>query len=162
MEGRRDLTRTLPPAEGDDAYTPPETETTGTLGWRVGARAGQNVLAATAGASYSTPAGLNLSLDGLIGPGDLGLSGSLGAADLLGRGSTLRLYAAYEPWRTASAPLRAGVEAGLPLGPGQLAVNLSGGRDRQGVSSFGARLGYRLVLGGSGEDAPGDGSPDTP
>lgn len=150
VEGRRELTRTLPPAEGDDADTPPETETTGTLTWRVGARAGQDVLAATAGLSYATPAGLSLAVDGLLGPGDLGLSASVNAPDTLGEGSALRLYAAYEPWRTASAPLRAGVEYARPLGAGQLALNLSGGRDRQGVAGFGARLGYRLTLGAGG------------
>ncbi|PNY82724.1 hypothetical protein [Deinococcus koreensis] len=164
VEGRRELTRTLPPAEGDDADTPPETETTGTLTWRLGARAGQDVLAATAGLSYATPAGLSLAVDGLLGPDDLGLSASVNAPDTLGEGSTLRLYAAYEPWRTASAPLRVGAEYGRPLGAGQLALNVSGGRDRQGVSGFGARLGYRLTLGAASPEQgpPEEGGPQTP
>ena len=105
------------------------------------------MLAVTAGISYATPGGLTLALDGLLGPDDLGLSAGLSAADALGEGSALRLYAAYEHWRTVSAPLRAGLEFSRPLGPGDLSVNLSGGRDRQGVGGFGARLGYRLSLG---------------
>ncbi|WP_309572312.1 hypothetical protein [Deinococcus sp.] len=146
VEGRRDLVRTLPPAEDDDPAAPPETEITGTINWRVGARAGRDVLGATAGVSYSTPSGVNVSMDALLGPSSLGLTAGVSAADVLGVGSTLRLYGAYEPWRTASAPLRAGVDYGVPLGSGTLTLTVSGGRDLAGQLGFGARIGYGLDL----------------
>ncbi|GHF29055.1 hypothetical protein GCM10017781_01280 [Deinococcus metalli] len=146
VEGRRDLIRTLPPAEGDDPDAPSETETTGTVTWRVGARAGQGVLGATAGVSYSTPDGLSASVDGLLGPSSVGLSAAVGASGVVGEGSTMRAYAAYEPWRTASAPLRAGLEYGAPLGSGTLNVAVSGGRDLAGQVGLGARVGYTLDL----------------
>lgn len=163
LEGRRDLTRVLPPepevgAEADDPQDeplPPETETTGTLSWRVGARAGQDVLGITGGASYATPDGLTLGVDALLGPGQmgtgqLGLTASLSAPDLLGEGSTLRVYSAYEPWRAASLPLRLGLESSLPLGPGTLGVDIRGGRDALGTPGYGARVSYRLPLGLAG------------
>lgn len=143
VEWRRDLTRVLPPAEGDDPEAEPATERTGTLTLRLGARAGRGVLGVTGGVTYSTEAGVAVALDALAGPGSLGAVGSLSAADLLGEGSTTRLYLAYEPWRLASAPLRAGAEATLPAGPGTLSVDVRGG-----TGGLGARLGYSLPLGG--------------
>ena len=148
VEIRRDLTRTLPPAEDDDPAAPPETEVTGTVTWRVGARVGRNVLGATAGVSYGTPQGLNLRLDGLLGPDSVGVSASAGAADVLGEGSTLRVYGAYEPWRTVGTPLRAGVEVTVPVGSGTLGLNVSGGRDLSRQAGVAARATYRLELPG--------------
>ncbi len=149
VEGRRDLTRTLPPAEDAQPGDPPETETTGTLGWRAGVRAGQEVLGVTGGVSYAAGSGLNLGLDTLIGPGAFGVTGSLDAGELLGPGRTARLYAAYEPWRTASTPLRAGLEVTATLGRGELGLNVSGGRTMAGQVGYGARLTYSLPLGDS-------------
>lgn len=143
VEWRRDLTRVLPPAEGDDPEAEPATERAGTLTLRLGARAGRGVLGVTGGVTYGTEAGVSVALDALAGPGSLGAVGSLSAADLLGEGSTTRLYLAYEPWRLASAPLRAGAEATLPAGPGTLSVDVRGG-----TGGLGARLGYSLPLGG--------------
>ncbi len=142
VEWRRDLTRVLPPAEGDDPEAEPATERAGTLALRLGARAGRGVLGVTGGVTYSTEMGLSLALDALAGPGTLGAVGSLSAADLLGEGSTTRLYLAYEPWRLASAPLRAGAEATLPAGPGTLRLDVRGG-----TGGLGARVGYSLPLG---------------
>ncbi|THF88448.1 hypothetical protein E7T09_04380 [Deinococcus sp. KSM4-11] len=153
VEGRHDLTRTLPPAEDDDPDAPPETEVTGTLTWRVGARVGRNVLGATAGVGYSTPDGVTLTVDGLLGPSSLGLTAGVSAADVLGAGSTLRLYGAYEPWRSASAPLRVGVDYGLPLGSGTLNLTVSGGRDLAGQVGVGARIGYGLDLNAATPDS---------
>lgn len=164
LEGRRDLTRVFPPepdagAQADDPQDeplpeplPPETETTGTLTWRVGARAGQDVLGITGGASYATPEGLTLGVDALlgagqVGTGQLGLTASLSAPDLFGEGSALRVYSAYEPWRAASLPLRLGVESSLPLGPGTLGVDVRGGRDALGTPGYGVRVSYQLPLG---------------
>ncbi len=166
VEGRRDLTRPVPPQDGtgpaeanpaatdpaatDPAATDPaeaETEPVGTLNWRAGVRAGQGVLGVTAGVSYVAESGLNLGLDALVGPRTFGITGSVGAPDVLGAGSTLRLYAAYEPWRTSGAPLRTGVEAALPVGSGELGLNLGGGRSGTGTLGYAARVTYRLPLG---------------
>ncbi|MBB5233440.1 hypothetical protein [Deinococcus budaensis] len=146
-EWRRDLTRVLPPAEGDDPATEPLTETTGSVTLRLGARAGQGVLGVTGGVSYSAESGLSLALDALAGPGGWGAVGSLSAPDPLGEGSDARLYVAYEPWRRASAPLRAGAEVSLPAGPGTLSAAVRGGLTASGTSGFGVRVGYSLPLG---------------
>lgn len=169
LESRRDLTRVLAPSEGDDPTLEPATERTGTLTFRAGARTGQGVLGVTGGLTYATEAGLSLGLDALAGRGQTGLgstgftyglTASVTVPEVLGEGSSLRLYSAYEPWRTASAPLRVGAEASLPLGPGQLSLDLRGGRSAGGTAGFGARVGYRLPLGGSGASNSGS-TPDT-
>ncbi|UBV41534.1 hypothetical protein LAJ19_07615 [Deinococcus taeanensis] len=194
VEGRRVLTRALPPEEEDGEGAPagdadpaaheaeapavegdlpeptgpeapveagpaePETEPVGTLSWRLGARAGRDMLAATGGVGYATPAGLSLNLDALIGVSDWttaatfdarrswGVTGSVGALDVLGEGSSVRVYAAYEPWRLASAPLRAGAEATLVAGPGNVTLNVNGGRTLTGQTGFGVRVSYALPL----------------
>ncbi|GGR80332.1 hypothetical protein [Deinococcus sedimenti] len=170
VEGRRALTRVLPPDPADvpgdsgDGSDPapmpePETEVTGTVTWRAGVRGGPDLLAVTGGVGYATPAGVTLNLDALAGVTDWrsrpntasahmtwGLTGSVGAPDLLGEGSTLRAYAAYEPWRAVSSPLRAGVNATVPAGPGTLNLDLAGGRGLDGTMGFGVRMGYRLDL----------------
>lgn len=151
VEGRQELTRTLPLPADAEPGTEPDTENLGTLAWRVGGRAGQGVLGVTAGVTYATEAGVSLGLDGLLGPDAYGVTGSLYAPDLLGDGSTLRLYAAYEPWRVASTPLRVGLEAGLKAGPGQLSLNVAGGLSSVGAGGFGVKVGYSLPL-----DAPAD------
>lgn len=206
VEGRRDLTRILPPADGsetepaepqeaqeagipaasspaspavpetsappqggqdetvpeeqpdgvavvesdDPAAAEPETEVTGTVTWRLGARAGRDVLGLTAGVGYATPSGLNLGLDALVGPGSFGVTASLSAADVLGEGTTLRVYGAFEPWRNHTMPLRAGLEATLPAGPGELGLDLRGGQASNGSLGYGARISYSLPLGDSG------------
>lgn len=147
VEGRRDFTRMLPLAPDADPESEPDTENLGSLSWRVGARAGQSVLGATLGATYATESGVNLALDGLLGPNTFGVTGSLGAPNLLGEGSTLRLYAAYEPWRVASTMLRAGLEGTLPVGAGELGFNVSGGKSGLGITGYGAKVTYRLPLG---------------
>ncbi|MFK7603848.1 hypothetical protein ACI3L1_16725 [Deinococcus sp. SM5_A1] len=147
VEGRRELTRVLPPDEGAQPGDEPETETTGTLTWRAGVRAGQNILGVTGGISYAAESGLNLGLDALVGPKAFGITGSVDAGELLGPGSSVRLYAAYEPWRTASTPLRAGIAATRTLGSGEVGLNVSGGRGVDGKTGYGARLTYSLPLG---------------
>ncbi|WP_231557248.1 hypothetical protein [Deinococcus sp. YIM 77859] len=82
VEWRRDLTRVLPPAEGEAPEGEPETERTGTLALRLGARAGRDVLGVTGGVTYSTEAGFGLALDVLAGPGPWGVVGSLSAPDV--------------------------------------------------------------------------------
>ncbi|UQN05777.1 hypothetical protein [Deinococcus sp. QL22] len=176
IESRRDLTRVLAPSEGDDPTLEPATERTGSLTFRAGARAGQGILGVTGGVTYATEEGLSLGLDALVGRGQTdpgstglmvtgltyGLTASVTAPDLLGEGSSIRLYSAYEPWRTASAPLRVGAEASLPIGPGELSLDVRGGRNPSGTAGFGARVGYRLPLGGgqSGDaDSPQDSTP---
>ncbi len=161
VEGRQDLTQVVAPADPEVPDSEPETETVGTVTWRLGARAGQGVLGATAGVSYSTPAGFGVNVDALLGPDSLGLTASLGAADLFGEGSSLNLYAAYEPWRTAAVPVRFGLESALPAGPGTLTLDLRGGLGPQGAAGYGARVGYRLPLdallnpaGEEGDSAP--------
>lgn len=156
-EFRRELTRTLPRAEGDDPAAPLETERTGELTYRVGARAGRNVLGATAGITYSTPGGRSLSLDAQLGPTrqgvlGLGLIASASFAEVLGANSVLSTYAAYEPWRQNANPLRAGIEVIKPVGSGTLRVDLRGGRNVAGQAGFGAALGYTLAL-GSGDQS---------
>ena len=134
----------------------------GDLSYRLGVRAGQNVLGVLAGATYTDPdTGLNASLGVLAGPDTLGLSGSLGLDGALGEGSSLRLFAAYEPWRTVSEALRYGAQAGLPLGAGTLSLEGYGGTrsgDTGGTGStagqgFGLKVGYLLPLGSSGPEA---------
>lgn len=147
-EWRRDLTRTLPPAAGDDPEAEPATERTGTLALRLGARAGQGVLGVTGGVTYSAESGLALALDALAGPGNWGVTGSLSAPDLLGEGSTSTLYVAYEPWRRASASLRAGTEVTVPAGPGTLSLAVRGGLLPGGGGGAGARIGYSFPLEG--------------
>lgn len=149
LEWRRDLTRTLPPAAGDAPDSAPTTETLGTLALRLGARAGQGVLGVTGSVTYSAESGLTLALDALAGPESWGVTGSLNAPDLLGEGSTSALYVAYEPWRQASAPLRAGAEVTVPAGPGTLSLDVRGGRWPGGGVGGGARIGYSLPLGGA-------------
>lgn len=150
-EWRRDLTRVLPPAEGDEPGTEPLTETTGSVTLRLGARAGQDVLGVTGGVSYTAESGLSLGLDALAGAGGWGVVGSLSAPDPLGEGSDARLYVAYEPWRRASAPLRAGAEVSVPAGPGTLSAAVRGGTNAGGAGGFGVRVGYSLPLGTSPE-----------
>ncbi|ACO45851.1 hypothetical protein [Deinococcus deserti] len=136
--------------ESDDpAAAEPETEVTGTIIWRLGARAGRDVLGVTAGVGYAAPSGLNLGLDALIGPGSFGVTASLSAADVLGEGTTLRVYGAFEPWRNHTMPLRAGLEATLPAGPGELGLDLRGGQASNGSLGYGARISYSLPLGNS-------------
>lgn len=142
-EWRRDLTRVLPPAEGDDPEAGPETERTGSVALRLGARAGRGVLGVTGGVTYSTEAGLSVAVDALAGPGTWGAVGSLSVPDVLGEGSSARAYLAYEPWRVLSAPLRAGVETALPAGPGTLKVDVRGGS-----GGVGAGVRYTFPLSG--------------
>lgn len=156
-EFRRDLTRTLPRAEGDDPESPLETETTGTLTYRLGARAGTDVLAATAGVTYATPDGLSFALDAQYGPerggnSGLGILGSISFPDALGENSSLRTYAAYEPWRWNTNPLRAGVELTRPVGPGTLKLDVRGGLTRSGETGFGVTVGYSYPLGGTPQE----------
>ncbi|WP_189067688.1 hypothetical protein [Deinococcus radiotolerans] len=167
VEGRRSLTRVVPPDPADqpqdagDGSDPapvpdPETEVTGTVTWRAGVRGGADLLAVTGGVGYATPAGVTLNLDALAGVQDWrsaqnrartwGLSGSVAAPDLLGEGSTLRAYAAYEPWRAAASPLRAGVTSELPAGPGTVSLDVAGGRGPDGALGFGVKLGYSFDL----------------
>jgi hypothetical protein len=132
----------------------------GDVSYRFGARAGQNVLGAAAGVTYTNPdSGLNLSLDGLAGPGTLGLTARVGADGLLGDGSSLNIYGAFEPWRTVSEPLRVGAQLGLPVGTGTLNLEGYGGTiDRAGGVGLGFKVGYLLSLDPApAEDAP---SPD--
>lgn len=152
-EWRRDLTRTLPPAEGDDPNAPAETESSGALTYRAGVRLGRGVLGAVGGLTYARDDGKTFVLDAQVGPGDgghsgLGLVGSVTLPDVLGDTSLLRVYGAYEPWRENVMVLRAGVEASRQVGAGTLSVALRGGQDRAGTGGFGASLGYSLVLGG--------------
>ncbi|WP_246580376.1 hypothetical protein [Deinococcus aestuarii] len=160
VEWRRDLTRPLPPAEGDDPEAGPATERTGSVTLRLGARAGRDVLGLAGGVSYSAESGVTLALDALAGTGaggaaTWGVTGSLSAPDLLGEGSLAQVYVAYEPWRTASAPLRVGTEVRVPTGSGTLSVDVRGGRLPGGPAGFGARVGYTFPLGGPPEE-PGE------
>ncbi|WP_291424538.1 hypothetical protein [Deinococcus sp.] len=165
VETHRDLTRTLPPAEGDDPSAPPETERTGTLTYRLGACAGHDALGVVGGVSYATEAGRTFTLDAQFGPergghSGLGVVGSVAVADVLGEGSTLRAYGAYEPWRQNAAQLRLGLEGSKPLGPGTLTVAVRGGRTTGAAElGFGLSAGYSLVIGGhspapAGQPAP--------
>lgn len=156
-EIRRDLTRTLPPAEGDDPEAPPETETTGTLTYRVGARAGASVLAATAGLTYATPEGRSFALDAQYGPersgnSGLGIVASVSFAEALGENSNLRVYTAYEPWRWNTNPLRAGLEVTKPIGPGTLKLDVRGGLTRDTQPGFGVAVGYSYPLGSTPQE----------
>lgn len=171
VEGRRALTRVVPPDPADvpedagDGSDPapipdPETEVTGTVTWRAGVRGGPDLLAVTGGVGYATPAGVTLNLDALAGvtgwrsrPSTLaaqttwGVGGSVAAPDLLGEGSLLRAYATYEPWRVAASPLRAGVNASVPAGSGRVTVDVAGGRGGDGALGFGVKVGYSFDLG---------------
>jgi hypothetical protein len=147
VEVRRELTRAVPLEEGALPGDEPETEAVGTLTWRAGVRAGQDVLGVTGGVSYAAESGLSLGLDALVGPKTFGITGSVDAGELLGPGSSVRLYAAYEPWRTASTPLRAGLTATRPLAGGEVGLTVSGGRTPDGQTGYGARLTYTLPLG---------------
>ncbi|GGO21478.1 hypothetical protein GCM10008949_07700 [Deinococcus humi] len=147
VEGRRELTRTVPLDADAQPGDEPETEVVGTLTWRAGVRAGQDVLGATGGVSYATDSGINLGLDTLLGPKAFGVTGSVDMGELLGPGNSVQLYAAYEPWRTSSTPLRAGLTASRPLGGGEVGLNVSGGRTSDGQTGYSARLTYTLPLG---------------
>ncbi|WP_232472536.1 hypothetical protein [Deinococcus sp. DB0503] len=149
LEWRRDLTRTLPPAAGDDPDSAPTTETLGSLALRLGARAGQGVLGVTGGLTYRAASGLTLALDALAGPESWGVTGSLNAPDLLGEGSMFALYVADEPWRQASAPLRVGAEVTVPAGPGTLGLAVRGGQWPGRAGGVGARVSYSFPLGGT-------------
>ncbi|WP_144012105.1 hypothetical protein [Deinococcus sp. LM3] len=134
----------------DDAMgmddTLPDTKPTGTLTWRAGVLAGRDVLGLTGGVSYATENGLSVGVDALAGLNTFGVTGSLSAPDLIGEGSSVRLYAAYEPWRTVSSPLRTGLSASLLAGSGTLTLDASAGRTLQGQAGFGVRMGYTLPL----------------
>ncbi len=119
------------------------------LSYRFGLRAGQHVLGVTAGATYTDPdTGLNAALDALAGPDTLGLTGHLGLDGALGDGSSLRVFVAYEPWRTTSEVLRYGAQVGLPVGNGTLDLEGYGGSRDQSLQSqgFGLKVGYVLSL----------------
>lgn len=118
---------------------------------RGGVRAGQEVLGLSAGLTYRTGNGLDLSADALLGP-QPSLSARLNLPPL---GDTeLSAYASYEPWRRFSAPLRYGADLSRPLGRGQLGVSLRGGQGLDGQPGFGAALQYSLPLGQQGDDTP--------
>lgn len=120
-----------------------DTEADTTLLLRGGARAGREVLGLSAGMTYRTEQGLDLSADALIGP-QPGLSARLSLPPL---GDTeLSAYASYEPWRRASAPLRYGADLRRPLGNGELGASLRGGTGPGGEPGFGAELRYTLPL----------------
>lgn len=122
------------------------------LSYRFGLRAGQGVLGATAGATYTDPdSGLNAALDLLAGPGSFGLTGHLGLDGVLGDGSSLRVFAAYEPWRTTSEVLRYGAQASLNVGAGTLGLEGYGGTRGAAGQGFGLKATYLLPL-----DAPAD------
>ncbi|WP_407539008.1 hypothetical protein Q0M94_12620 [Deinococcus radiomollis] len=124
------------------------------LSYRFGLRAGQDVLGLSAGATYTDPdSGLNAALDALAGPQTFGLSGHLGLDGALGEGSSVRVFAAYEPWRTTSEVLRYGAQIGLPLGNGTLSLEGYGGSRAQSSpgqslqgQGFGLKVGYVLSL----------------
>ena len=106
-------------------------------------RAGREVLGLSAGVTYRTEQGLDLSADALLGP-QPGLNARLSLPPL---GDTeLSAYASYEPWRQASAPLRYGADLRRPLGNGALGVTLRGGTGPGGQQGFGAELRYVLPL----------------
>ena len=143
----------------------------GDLSYRLGVRAGQNVLGAAVGATYADPdTGVTASLDALAGPDTLGLNGSLGLDGALGEGSTVRLFAAYEPWRTTSEVLRYGAQASLPLGAGTLSLEGYGGTHSGGTGGtagqgFGLKVGYLLPLGVAepeADPAPSEEAPAQP
>lgn len=110
---------------------------------RGGLRGGDGVFGLSAGVSLPLTDSASLSADALLGPHSLGLTGSLSISDALGDGSTLRAYAAYEPWRTDALPLRAGLSASFAAGPGSLSLDAAGG-----TGGFGLRAAYQLPLGG--------------
>jgi len=127
------------------------------LSYRFGLRAGQGVLGAALGATYTDPdSGLNAALDLLAGPNTFGLTGHLGADNVLGDGSSLRLFAAYEPWRTTSETLRYGAQVSLSLGAGTLGLEGYGGTRGAAGQGFGLTAKYLLPL-----DAP-DSQEETP
>lgn len=160
-ETRRELTRTLPPAEGDDPEAPRETETVGVLTYRAGLRAGKDVLGATAGMTYATENGSSYALDAQVGPNrggnsGLGLVASATFPNVLGEDSNLKAYAAYEPWRENVAYIRAGVEASKPIGPGTLTLNIRAGSRKSMTDvaltpGFGVSASYKMVLGAKTE-----------
>jgi|GEM_PF-1490080 len=124
------------------------------LSYRFGVRAGQGVLGAAAGATYTDPdSGLNAALDLLVGPDTFGLTGHLGLDGVLGDGSSLRLFAAYEPWRTTSEVLRYGAQASLNVGAGTLDLEGYGGTRGAAGQGFGLKAKYLLPL-GTPEETP--------
>lgn len=145
IEQRRDLTRATQGVPGEAGEGETETESTGTLTLRAGVRGGQNVLGLTGGLSYASEAGPGASLDLLVGRG-FGVQAALTLPEILGFSSNL--YAAYEPWRAAAAPLRYGLEARRELGRGTLVLAARGGQTQAGVSGFGAEARYRFTLPG--------------
>lgn len=134
------------------------------LSYRLGLRAGQDVLGLAAGVTYADPdSGLNVAVDALAGPRTLGLSGHLGLDGALGEGSSLRVFAAYEPWRTTSETLRYGAQVSLPVSAGTLNLEGYGGTAGSGAHGFGLKVGYLLPLGGdmdgqATDEAPTDGA----
>ncbi len=134
----------------------PQGDLLGTLTWRAGARAGRDVLGLSGGLSYATESGITASVDTLIGANVFGLVGSLNFPSVLGEESQLKLYAAYEPWRSASTPFRTGLDLSVPVGAGTFEFNLSGGSSVRnsgvgqsgvGQSGFGAKASYRFSVG---------------
>ncbi len=118
----------------------------GGLTYRGGIRGGSQVFGLTAGVTLPLTDSATLSADALLGPHSAGVVGSLNIADALGDGTGLRLYAAYEPWRTDALPTRYGASATLNAGPGTLGLGVQGG-----TGGVGVRAAYSLPLGGSGE-----------
>ncbi|MFC6591186.1 hypothetical protein ACFP81_03505 [Deinococcus lacus] len=117
-------------------------EDVGRLTVQAGARAGAGVLGVTGGAEWEAPGGeYTLALSGLLGPSDLGLIAAATRYGLLGEGSRVQLYAAYEPWRVSAAPLRAGVEAEWVAGPGRLTAAVRGGS-----GGIGGQVRYLVTL----------------
>lgn len=148
-EWRRDLLRTLPPAEDADPTDPPDIERTGTLSYRAGVQAGDQLLALSAGVGYSSETGKTFALDAQYGRGQangLGLVMTVGLPDALGENSNLNLYGAYEPWRLYAHPLRAGLSATKALGRGTAQLKVQGGRTASGDLGYGVSLGYTLPL----------------
>ncbi|WP_052303308.1 hypothetical protein [Deinococcus maricopensis] len=107
----------------------------GDLSYRLGGRAGAGVLGVTGGVTWRASDTVTLAADALIGPGtdERGLSGSLSVADVLGEGSSVRLYGVYEPWRYVSLPARYGAEVTVPTPNGEVSVDARGGSGGLGV-----------------------------
>ncbi|WP_424949632.1 hypothetical protein [Deinococcus sp.] len=133
------------------------------LNYRLGLRAGQGVLGVAAGVTYTDPdSGLNAALDLLAGPDTLGLSGHLGLDGALGEGSSVRVFAAYEPWRSTSEVLRYGAQASLVVGTGTLNLEGYGGSRGAGQQGFGLKVRYLLPLEAPERDQGGQETPAQP
>lgn len=113
---------------------------------RLGGRTGASVTGLLVGATLRGET-TTLGVDALLGANGVGVTSSVTLLDVLGENTSARAYVAFEPWRTAAAPLRYGADVTLPVARGELTAGVRGG-----TGNVGLRVAYAFALGAAEDE----------